>query len=53
LKIQNVENVKNFATVDIETVNLNGYQVPLAISCYNGLESKVFIVEKNIFFNRP
>jgi len=35
----------SFATMDIETMNINGVQTPVAISCCNSTSSKLFVID--------
>ena len=35
----------SFSTMDIETMNINGIQTPVAISCCNSTTSKLFIID--------
>jgi|ERR1700719_3562441 len=44
LKINKNVNLKPFTTMDIETMEHLGNQVPIAISITNNLESKFFII---------
>lgn len=46
----------NFTTMDIETINLNGVQTPVAISSCNGFmkkDSKVFLIDHNLLQTNP
>ena len=48
LKISPIKTDKGkspFATMDIETMNINGVQTPVAISCCNSKTSKLFIID--------
>jgi hypothetical protein len=50
--------VKNFATMDIETINLNNNQVPIAISiaylnAQQVIKTKVFLIDNNLFKSQP
>lgn len=41
----------SFGTVDIETINFNGIQTPIAISCVNKGIKKLFIIDIHLFRN--
>lgn len=55
-KIENNDNIKPFGTMDIETINLNDKQVPIAITyCYNDVfdtvekpNCEMFLINKNL-----
>jgi len=58
IKAQNLDpGMSQFATMDIETVNVKGFQMPIAISlCYSnltGIQSKIFIVNPSKFSKSP
>jgi len=43
----------NFATMDLETMNINGNQEPVAISACNGKSSKVFVIDHTLIHSSP
>lgn len=49
--LKNRENIKpqNFATLDLETIELNGSQIPIAISLTSSLESRIFLINSDLF----
>jgi len=54
IKAHNIDpTISNIATMDIETIDVKGFQVPIAISiCYNELEtmkSKIFLINSRAF----
>jgi DNA polymerase type B, organellar and viral len=40
--------LNKFSTMDIETMDIGGNQLPVAISTYNGTESKLFVVDHTL-----
>lgn len=51
LKLRSNVKVKLFATVDIETISLNGEKVPIAISFSDKQSNKIFMVNTELFLS--
>ena len=53
LKKRDRVNPQNFATLDLETVELDGFQTPIAISLTSSLESRIFLINPDLFNKDP
>lgn len=55
IKATNItDTITDFATMDVETINFNDKQIPIAISiAYNETESKLFLIDYILFTNEP
>ena len=59
----NKSNLKIFSTVDIETISINGKQIPVLISHYNlntptdpkmvAVSSRIFEINHNYLYSHP
>jgi len=47
------ETIKKFSTMDIETIDINGIQTPIAISTCNAKTSKLFVIDHLLLQTSP
>src|ERR1700719_2622488 len=53
LKKVNIKTPQNLATLDIETIEDKGFQIPCLISLTTPIESKIFLINLNILEIQP